>query len=101
MFQVINNVPIAAGIYRLKLIATETWSDLNPKFNDQTLWSVTIACASSMNVVTNPIPASTTYILDPNFLNTQTLTLPTYSVNPGTCPFGPVYNVQLVSDLSC
>ena len=89
------------GTYNLRLVATETWSDNGPKINNDTEWTVTVSCASAILVQTNPIPAETTFILDPNNLNTQTLTLPTYVSNKPGCPFEPVYEIKLIADGSC
>jgi hypothetical protein len=75
MFLITQNIPIPYNAnYNLKLIVKETYDNITT--NSACLWTVSIACTRSISVSTNPIPASTIYILDPNNLNTSVLTMP-------------------------
>lgn len=101
MFVITQNVFIAIGTYNLKIVATETYSTVAPKFNNLCLWTVTILCTTSISVQTNPTPASTTYILDPNNLNTVSLPVPTYVPTPAACTLAPVYSVKDTGTSAC
>lgn len=100
-FIVTQGVAIATGTYALRIVVTETFSSSGNKVNSACLWTVTIKCTSSISVQTNPIPASTTYTLNPNSLNTISLTLPTYANSPSTCTFGPLYSVKNIATGAC
>lgn len=50
MFVITTGVPIAYGVYALKLIATEQYTPVNPVKNQACLWTVTIKCTNTINV---------------------------------------------------
>jgi len=62
--------------YQVKVTATDPKTGVT---NSSTTFWVYVKCTKTISVATNPIPATTTYILDPNILATQTLTLPTFA----------------------
>jgi len=92
-----TNTYALATSYAVKIVATDPKSGV---INSLT-FNVVIKCTKSIDVASNPIPASTTYILDPNVLQTTTLTYPTFINNPSGCPYGPVATVREVISTSC
>jgi hypothetical protein len=52
-------------------------------------------------VQTNTIPASTTFTLDPNNLNTISLTSPIYIANPNGCGITPTLSIKNVDTGTC
>jgi len=100
MFVITQNVAIPYTVnYNLKLVVTETYQGITS--NSACLWTVTVTCIRSLTLMTNPIPASTTYILDPNNLNTSALTLPTYSSSPAWCTASFSYDVKNTATSTC
>jgi len=75
--------------YVVKVVATDPLSTIQ----NTATFNVYIKCTSSIGVLSNTIPATQTYLLDPNTLNTITLTTPTFGCTPSGCPFAPVYSV--------
>jgi hypothetical protein len=69
----------AIGSYSVKVVALDPSTGTT---NTQT-FSVAIKCTQSIIIAANPIPAITTYVLNPNTLNSVSLTSPTYT--PSRC----------------
>jgi hypothetical protein len=93
-----TNAYALATSYTVKIVATDPKTGLT---NSALTFNVVIKCTKSIDVASNPIPASTTYILDPNMLQTTTLIFPTFVNNPSGCPYGPVATVKKVPSANC
>jgi hypothetical protein len=101
-FVITQNVPIANGVYDLRIIATETWSATSPKTESSCTFTVTVTCTQSIALLTNVIPATYTYYLNPNTLATVSWATPTYGPVPSSCSYGPVtYTVKNVATGTC
>ena len=100
-FVVTQGVAIAyPAVYPLKIIAKETYNNVTT--NQSCLFAVTIICTQSITVTTNPIPATVTYILDPNVLVKINLTMPTYQQNPSLCQTGFSFSiVNYITGVPC
>jgi hypothetical protein len=85
------------GTYSIKVLVV----DPNTSTTNTQTFSVEIKCTKSISVQANTIPASTTYVLDPNNLNTIHLTSPTYAPNKADCPFTPSLSIVDVDNGGC
>jgi hypothetical protein len=75
-FVVTQNINITPGTYNFKMTVTDPVSGLT---NSSCIWSVNFVCTtSSISTLSNPIPATTTYILNPNSLVSASFSLPTF-----------------------
>jgi hypothetical protein len=100
-FVITQGVALVNGIYNLKIVATENLCTSGTVINDLCLFTVTVKCTTSINILSNPIPATITYILNPNTLNTMTQALPTYGPSPSTCAYGFSYSVINIATGAC
>ena len=80
------------------MVATETKTGIT---NSEVTFKVTIKCTKSIAISTNPIPATVTYLLDPNNLFLQNVAVPTYQTTPSSCPFTPLYSIKNVASGAC
>jgi hypothetical protein len=101
-FQITAGTSIASGVYNVRITATETWSASSPKTESTCTFQVTVTCTDSLSILTNVIPASYTYLLNPNTLNTISWATPTFGPTPTNCVYGPVtYSVVDVATGTC
>jgi hypothetical protein len=54
-----------------------------------------------MTLATNPVPASTTYSLNPNSLVTTTINVPTFTYSPAWCTVTPLYTIVDTATSAC
>ena len=76
--------------YAVKIVATDPKTGVQ---NSALTLNVVIKCSKTISIVSNSIPATSIYTLNPNSLVTSTLTTPTFGCTPSGCPFAPVYSV--------
>lgn len=95
---VYSNTFASNASYAIKIVATDPKSGMT---NSALTLNVSIKCSKTISLFTNTIPATTTYVLNPNSLVTNTLTTPTFSRSPSSCPFAPVYSVKNTATSTC
>jgi len=62
--------------------------------NTDLIFSVTVKCTKSIDLVIANLPAVSTFEIDEKVLKSLTLTQPTFQPNPPQCEIGP-YNYEL------
>lgn len=85
--------PFATGVYSVRVSVVDPKTGLT---HTSLLIGVTILCTKSISLLTNPIPALTTYTINKSQLLTTTFNLATYEPSPSNCAHGAwTYQVLL------
>jgi len=87
---------LATGNYFLKVTVLDPKSKIK---NFDLVFQVTVLCTKTIDVVLTNLPGSSSFEIDEKFLNTLTLTQPTFQPNPVQCLIG-TYTYALADSLS-